>query len=220
MIKTNKLEIGRQFIHFSGIVIVFFAYFIGKNITGAGALTISIIFFILSFYMKIKHDIRKRLPVRIKKLEELEDSFHNLINSVERESTDITYMGAILFFLAIGISLVIFPLNIGILSVIVLSVGDSFSTLIGVHWGRHKTSVNPKKSWEGTIAGLVASFIVCLIYLSYINGSITVNFIIAIIAASVGMFMEVMPFKINDNLLMPFSVGIVLWSLNLLGLVI
>lgn len=211
MIETNKREIGRQFIHLSGLWIVYFAYFFGNVMTGVGALMISLGFFFLSFYVRMKHDIRKRLPVRMRKLEELEDSFHNLINSVERESTKTNYMGAILFFMGIGVSLLFFPFKIAILSIIVLSVGDSFSTLIGVHWGRHKTKVNPDKSWEGTLGGLATSFLVCLFF---------ANPLIALVAASVGMFMEVMPFKINDNLLMPFSVGIVLWGISLLGFVI
>ena len=221
MKKTNKLEIGRQLIHLSGIGAVFFAYVLGNIVTGTGALVISLGFLILSFYVKWKQGIRENLPIRIKKLEQMEDSFHDLINSVERESAKKKYMGPMLFFFAIGISLLVFPFRIAILSVIVLSVGDSFSTLIGVHFGRHKTKVNPKKSWEGTLAGLVASFMVCILYLSYVNPSLLVmNIIIAIVAASVGMFMEVMPFRVNDNLLMPFSVGIIIWILTFLGFVI
>jgi len=213
----NKREIGRQLIHLSGVFAVFFAYAFGSVVTGIGSLAISLGFFLLSFYMKMKHDVRRRLPVRIKKLEELEDSFHGLINSVERESAKTNYMGAILFFMAIGISLIVFPFKAAMLSIIVLSVGDSFSTMFGIHWGNHKTSVNPDKSWEGTMAGLVASFMVCLFYLTYVNPSLLVmNVLIAITAASVGMFMEVMPFKINDNLLMPFSVGIVVWIISFL----
>jgi len=213
----NKREIGRQLIHMSGIFAVFFAYAFGSLITGIGSLAISLGFFLLSFYMKMKHDLRRRLPIRIKKLEKLEDSFHMLINSVERESAKTNYMGAILFFMAIGISLIVFPFKVAVLSIIVLSVGDSFSTLFGVHWGKHKTRINPDKSWEGTMAGLVASFVACLFYLIYVNPSLlAANILMAIVAASVGMFMEVMPFKINDNLLMPFSVGIVIWLISFL----
>jgi len=209
--KMNKKEIGRQLIHLSGIGAVFFVYFLGSLITGIGALVISLGFFILSFYVKVKHDIRKNLPVRIKELEELEDSFHDLINSVEREASGIMYMGAILFFLGIGTSLLLFPFKIGIISVIVLSVGDSFSTMIGVHWGRHKTKINPKKSWEGTLGGFAAAFLVCLFF---------TRPEIALAAAGVGMLMELLPIKINDNLLIPFSVGIVLWGLSLCGFLI
>ncbi len=207
----NRMETGRQIVHFLGILSIFFAYWLGGFITGAGALVISLGFFLLSFYVKMKHEIRKALPVRIRALENLEDSFHDLIDSLERESSGIRYMGAILFFLAIGLILVLFPLKIAVLSIIVLSVGDSFSTMVGIHWGRHKTGVNPKKSWEGTLAGLGASFFVCIFFTSPP---------IALAASGVGMFMELMPFRINDNLLMPFSVGVLLWGFSVLGLAV
>jgi len=207
----NKREIGRQFMHLSGIGAIFFAYFLGSLITGIGALFICSGFFFFSFYVRWKEEIRKKLPVRVKKLEQLEDSVHHLINSFERESTKTNYMGAIFFFLAIGSVLLITPFQIAIVSIIVLSVGDSFSTLVGVHLGRHKIRVNPKKSWEGTLGGFFAALAVCLLF---------TNPLTAVIASVVGMFMELIPFRINDNLLMPFSVAIVLWVLSFAGLVI
>ncbi len=201
MIETNKREIARQLIHLSGVGSVFFALKFGKFITGTGALVISVGLFILSFYVKLKHEIRKMLPLRIKFIENIEDSFHELLNSVEREETKIPYMGAILFFAGIGISFLVFPLKIGILATIVLSVGDSISTLIGVHVGAHKIKINPKKSWEGTLSGLLGAFAVC---------SLFTNPLTAFIASLTGMIIEFLPIEINDNLLIPFTVGFVL----------
>jgi len=209
VIETDKKETRRQIIHFSGIASVFFVLYFGKFVTGAGALIISAGLFALSFYVKMKNEIRKKLPFRIKFLENLEDSFHQLLDSVERETSGVKYMGAILFFFGIGFSLLVFPLKIAILSVIVVSVGDSLSTLVGVHWGRHKTKINPKKSWEGTLGGFLGAFVVCLIF---------TNLWMAIIAAGVGMIMELLPVRINDNLLIPFSVGIVIFGIKTLGL--
>jgi dolichol kinase len=207
----NSREICRQFIHLSGIGAVFFAYSYGSLATGIGALFLCFSFFFFSFYIRWKEKIRERLPIRVKKLEQLEDSVHELVNSFERESAETNYMGAILFFLAIGAILLIFPFKIAILSIIVLSVGDSLSTLVGVHFGKHRTKINPKKSWEGTVGGFLAALAVCLLF---------TNPPAALVAAGIGMFMELMPIRINDNLLMPFSVGIVLWGLSSLGLVV
>lgn len=205
----NRREIGRQFMHLSGIGAIFFAYLLGSIITGASSLIICCGFFFFSFYIRWKEDIRNKLPVRVKKLEQLEDSFHQLINSFERESAKTNYMGAILFFLSIGAVLLIAPLQIAVISIVVLSVGDSFSTLVGVHLGRHKTKINPKKSWEGTFGGFFAALVVCMIF---------TNPLVAVTAAGVGMFMELMPFRVNDNLLIPFSVSILLWILSFLGM--
>jgi len=197
----NRTEILRQFAHMSGVGSVFFVITLGSLITGVGAILIAIGLFIFSCYVGYKQDIRKRLPLRIRKLEQLEDLVHDKINTAER-GDDIRYKGAILYFLGIGVSLIVFPIEIGIVSIIVLSMGDSLSTLVGVHWGRHKTPVNPRKSWEGTLAGFLGSFLVCLFF---------INPFAAALASAVGMFMEAMPFPINDNLLMPFTVGMVLW---------
>lgn len=211
MNNVNLKEIGRQLAHFSGLGAVYFAYVLGAELTGISALVISLGLFIFSYYVRIKKKIRKKLPIRIKKLEELEDGTHNLINSLEREKAIGYYDGAILFFLGIGVSLLIFPLKIAILSIIVLSVGDSFSTLIGVHFGKHKTKINPPKSYEGTVGGLVASFLVCLFF---------TNPLIALIASGVGMLMELLPIRINDNVLMPLCVGFVIFTMSYVGFII
>ncbi len=213
VIKTelNKKEIKRQLAHLSGIGTIFFIYLMGKEITGLIALFISLYVFLLSIYVKTKNDLRKKMPVRVKEIEKIEDSFHELVDSAERENTKLRYMGAVLFFLSIGLCLLIFPEKIAVISIIVLSVGDSFSTLIGVHFGKNKTRLNPKKSYEGTLGGFFSCFIICLFF---------TNPLISVIASGVGMLMELWPVKINDNILMPFSVGFVLILLSSIGILI
>ena len=79
-----------------------------------------------------------------------------------------------------------------------LSAGDSASTLVGVHWGRHRLPFNGAKSYEGLLAGLLLSFLVCLAFTSPIR---------ALAASAVGMLMETLPLKANDNVTVPISVG-------------
>jgi len=209
--KWNFREIKRQLAHLSGLGVIPIAYFLGDFTTGVLAMFFGIGIFFLSFYVQIKENIRKNLPVRIKKLEELEDNFHKLVNSLEREKSETHYMGAVLFFLAVGLSLIGFPTKIAFIAITVLAVGDSFSTIVGIHWGKHKTKINPPKSWEGTLGGVATSFLACLIF---------TNPLIAIIAAIVGMSIELLPIQVNDNVLIPLSVGFVLWGLNFAGFVI
>ena len=46
-----------------------------------------------------------------------------------------------------------------ILAFFIASVNDTFALLVGIRFGRHKLSpeISPKKTWEGSIAGLVSS---------------------------------------------------------------
>lgn len=209
--KVNKWETARQLFHFSGLVVILIAYFLGEDLTGELSILFAVGLFFFSYYVKIKNEIRKNFPVRIKKLEELEDNFHNFIEALARERSEHHYMGAVLFFISTGVSLLAFSQKIAFIAITVLAVGDSFSTLVGVNFGRHKTKINPPKSYEGTIGGLVASFLACLIF---------TNPLTALIASSVGMTVELLPIKINDNILIPIIVGFFLWGLSVAGLVI
>ena len=200
-------ETKRQLVHLTGIFSIFFAYQFGSFLTGLGALVISLGIFMLSVYVEMKRDIRKRLPFRMRFFEDAEDSLHKLIDSFERDGVKRRYTGAIMFFLGIGLPLMILPFEIGILAIVVLSVGDSMSTIFGIHFGKHRLKINKKKSWEGSLSGLILSFIACLLF---------TNPVTALIASTTGMLTEAIPFKINDNLLMPFSIGIVLWVIKFL----
>ncbi|MCD6398440.1 MAG: phosphatidate cytidylyltransferase [Candidatus Aenigmarchaeota archaeon] len=207
----KKREMWRQITHLSGIVLIAIALFLGNDLTGILSIIFAVFLFFLSVYVKIKNKIRKNLPneIRIKKLEEIEDSFLNFVNSMERERSEKNYMGAVLFFISSGISLLIFPKTISFIAISVLAVGDSFSTIIGIHFGKHITKINPPKTYEGTFGGLLASFFACLVF---------TNPLVALVASSVGMFIEVMPIRINDNILIPIIVGFTLMGLVALGI--
>ncbi|MCD6368077.1 MAG: phosphatidate cytidylyltransferase [Candidatus Aenigmarchaeota archaeon] len=199
----------RQVMHLSGLVVILIAYFLGDNLTGILSIAFGIFLFFLSYYVKIRNEIRKKLPIRVKKLEELEDIFFEVIESLAKERSEYYYVGAILFFISSGISLIIFPEKIAFISVTILAVGDSLSTFVGVHWGRHKTMINPRKSYEGTVGGFLSSFLVCLIF---------TNPIVSFVASLIGATVELLPIKINDNLLIPISVGLVLLVMKSFGI--
>ena len=52
-----------------------------------------------------------------------------------------------------------------ILAFFIASVNDTFALFIGMKFGRHRLSpeISPKKSWEGSIAGLIASVIFAML---------------------------------------------------------
>ena len=203
-------ETWRQLTHLSGVVVLAIAWFLGDDLTGILSIAFGVFLFFLSIYVKIKNKIRENLPneIRIKKLEEIEDSFHNLVNSLERERSEKNYIGAVIFFIASGVSLLIFPQKIAFISITVLAFGDSFSTIVGIHLGKHVTRINPPKTYEGTFGGLLASFLACLIF---------TNPLVALVSSSIGMLVEVLPIQINDNILIPITVGFSLMGLVAIG---
>jgi len=128
--------------------------------------------------------------------------FHNLfsflIEHLERER-NIERPGIQAFYANLGIfiSFLLFG-KMSMFGVVVLSVGDSMSTLIGRLFGKHRIFFNPSKSWEGTLAFFLGSFVA----LSFITDHKT-----ALLLSSVTALLEAMDLKLDDNLLIPLFVS-------------
>lgn len=83
------------------------------------------------------------------------------------------------------------------------SIGDLMTSQIGMRFGKNHILWNKKKTWEGTLAGTAASFILCFIF---------VGFIYALIFAIAFMCIDIFtrkPLNISDNLLIPIGCAVV-----------
>ena len=115
--------------------------------------------------------------------------------------------GVLFFTIGTYLTLVLFERNIAFAGIMILSVGDAVSNIVGRYWGRIKTKLNPKKNIEGSVAGILVSL--PLAYYFFPN-------IYAVLAASkVGMFLEIpailiFNFEIDDNLLIPLGAAFTL----------
>lgn len=204
----EEREVGRQLIHLTGISVLVFAYFLGKTLIGYASIFIGLIILFLSEYYKEREEFKKKLPFRIRWAERLEGLFYNFINSLEREEylKKRPYLGAFTFYFMAGITLLLFPKPIAFLSIAVLSVGDSVSTLIGVHYGKHSLFLDRNKTWEGFIGGVLGSLLVCW-FIAWIL-PIPIEWII--LAPIIGMFVEGISRDVNDNILIPLVIGVIL----------
>jgi dolichol kinase len=112
--------------------------------------------------------------------------------------------GTLYFAISIFFVLVFFPETVVVPAVICLAVLDGVATLVGTRIGRHR--IWQEKSLEGTLAGIGAT-ILALVVLT----PITLPFACAaaITAGIVELFTPV-----DDNLVIPVSVCIVLTLLN------
>ncbi|MEJ2241034.1 MAG: phosphatidate cytidylyltransferase [Candidatus Bathyarchaeota archaeon] len=107
----------------------------------------------------------------------------------------------ITFTLGLIISLLIFPLPIAYTSITILTIGDSVANISGRIFGKTPIFYNKNKTIEGTIIGSLTAFLGSILF---------VNPSQALIAVSIGMFVESLPLPTNDNLAIPLSSGTIL----------
>jgi dolichol kinase len=107
--------------------------------------------------------------------------------------------GPIFYALGIMLSLAFFPEPIGYASIMILTLGDGFSTLLGMKMGKHIFHYNKVKSFEGTFFGFIFAFAGALVFVSPLK---------ALFGALLGMAAEILPSPVNDNLTIPIVAGI------------
>jgi len=184
-------EIKRQIFHLLWVLLVVATYFIPRNwflfLLSAG--------FIFSSVTCALRPFTKHLGI----FKNILDYFHNLTRDEEKKLA--VYFGASTFMLGALVTFWVFGAEIFRIAIIVLAVGDSFSTIVGMKYGSRKLFYNKKKTWEGTLAGLLTSFTACLFL---------VPAPIAFTAAAVGMLVESAPVELNDNLTIPLAVALVM----------
>ncbi len=139
------------------------------------------------------------------------------INSVGRKS-----LGT--FFYALSIGLLIFwfwPLQqpqyaaIGILT---MTWGDGLAALVGQRFGRHPYQIwGEKKSWEGSLAMLCVSYVVCAAVLLGVDGLTLEIWAIAGASAALATLLESVSKYGIDNLSVPLgSAAICYWLAQIL----
>ena len=102
--------------------------------------------------------------------------------------------------IASSITIIIFSKNIAILSLIFLSIGDTFAGLIGREYGKIKIG---NKTFEGFIAGLIPCIAIAYAYSSlpfYVSG----------IGAITAMLLETLPLPLDDNFRIPIGSALIM----------
>jgi len=188
----HKLEIRRQIIHilYGPLLILLYHYqiintslLLGMIIGGAVA----------SYLIK-----REKLSIVAK-----------VLSFFERDHHMEQFPGRGILFFTIGAYLcfMIFEQTIAYAGILILSVGDAVTNIIGRHFGKIKTKLNPEKFIEGTFVGVLVSIPIAYYFVPDIWAAIT--------ASIVAMFLEmphikVSEFEIDDNLLIPLGASFTL----------
>lgn len=193
-------EVLRQLTHLSGLIFVFIAQYLDKLQASALFLGIGAFFLIYSEYVR-----------RTKAL----FGFRDLVYKFEKRKAVKPFIGAYWFYIGCGLSFILFPHKAALAASAILAVGDSFSTLIGIHFGKHKIADN--KSFEGALAFFISSFVISLLFVKPLLG-----FAGAFIGAVVELSIPPKTSKrsswlLDDNLLIPIISGLVVSGLLFLG---
>jgi phytol kinase len=106
--------------------------------------------FIIGFALSVFHS-RRPIPL-----------VGSILVHFDREGDQLPGMGMITFFLGVLLVWIIFPLEIAIIGVAVMTYGDPMASVVGMTIGSHPCPYNKKKTFEGTAAFIIASSLALL----------------------------------------------------------
>jgi dolichol kinase len=131
-------------------------------------------------------------------------TFHMFLRNTEKSQLT----GASYLLVASLISFLVFPRDIAVLSLCFLAVGDPLASMAGSQIGKIKIF---GKTLEGTLVCFTACLVSGLILLKF---SIHISWLLIILGAFVATLAELVPLRINDNILIPLSAGAVMLAVQ------
>ncbi|NJO79871.1 MAG: phosphatidate cytidylyltransferase [Cyanobacteria bacterium RM1_2_2] len=133
------------------------------------------------------------------------------IDSVGRKS-----LGTFFYAVSIGILITCFwqsyP-HFAVIGILIMTWGDGFAALVGQRWGKHRYLLwGVQKSWEGSLAMLLISAVVCSLVFLSVYGSTGQIWLIALAVALIATLLEAFSKLGIDNLTVPLgSAAIAFW---------
>lgn len=180
-------ELARKSIHYSASLIPIIYFFVEKKLAVAILLVCSIL--ILTAELLRMHN---------SKCNALYMKIFGWMTRPHEHSNHLT--GATYVFIGSFITVLLFPKEIAIMTILFLTVGDPTAYLVGKAFGNSKFL---GKSLKGTIAFIIAGFLATI----WIPGiPITIKLVGAVIASII----ELAPLKIDDNLTIPIITGFII----------
>lgn len=133
---------------------------------------------------------------------------------VMREAEKNRINSAIFYMVSLLVVYAFCPIQVVILSLLFLAVGDPFAGVIGVYFGKHK--ISDHASLQGTLAGFAICALMASLYSGYLfettlNGMSWIVF--SLFAGVIGAIAELSFPKLDDNLVIPVVSAPLLWIL-------
>ncbi len=188
-------ELRRKLFHVAyGSFLIILILFLHKNAVLFILLVLLLIGLLLSLLAKFRH-----LPIITTML---------LLFDRERDLKTFPGRGAITFTLGIFLAVFFFTQRAYFLGSIVLTVSDSVATLVGKYLGKKKVPFLKNKTVEGSFSFFVSTMILSIIT--------THDVLVSIVVSLVAMLSEMLGQWLDDNLLVPTSVGLSYMALSII----
>jgi len=199
--QSYSVELARKGIHLFSLSIPVIYYFISKS-TALKILIPLTSLFLLVEIARFVHPTTNSL-------------FHRLLGWLlrphESDSTAKRLTGATYVLLSAVICIWLFPKLIAVTAFAILIISDTSAALVGRRFGKRPFL---KKSLEGSLAFLVSALVVVLVSPKIVFHPL--EYLIGGTAAVVGTVAESLANAVDDNLLVPLTVGATMWVLYIL----
>ncbi|MCL6500520.1 MAG: hypothetical protein K6T16_00605 [Candidatus Pacearchaeota archaeon] len=189
--ERKNIEIARQFFHILvGCAILLLILTVQRDTVLISLFLLFLVSVLLSLIA-----LKTRIPV-----------VSRILEKADRESDLKVFPGKGFIFFIAGCLLTfkLFPQDIALASIVVLTFGDAISTLAGFFGKRYtKKPFSKFKTAFGTLLGIAVSFLIALLFIGPIY---------ALTASVIGMFAEALSIRLgeeeaDDNLIIPLAAG-------------
>jgi len=133
--------------------------------------------------------------------------FYRIFEKLLWEKEKKIFTGASTYVLSAFLSVFLFSKPIAITALLFLSVGDTVAYFVGTRIGR--ISLYGEKTLEGSLS----CFLVCVVISLFIHGLPIAALVFGAVGASL---VELFPFGVDDNLLLPLVSGLIMESVKYL----
>lgn len=129
------------------------------------------------------------------------------LKSTRRETETFSW-ASISFLITLFVLAWTVPIPVALAAAAMLAFGDGMSALVGRAIGRHKIWYNRRKSWEGSIGGLITGFLGALLLIQWYATDTGNDYpfayvaVVCLLGAAVAMFGESLP-NVQDNVIVP-----------------
>lgn len=195
MIRIFINELLRKLIHVSSLIIPLTYFYLIKDKN----LMIPILLILTLMSLSIEYFRRNRKGY-------IRFFFQKYFKSILRPNEAEGHLtGATWMLIGFTLAVIIFDFEVAVLALLFLSVGDAFAALVG-------RALPIGKIWNKSILGTLSGFLLCVFFGLAINNTLPLQVIV--LGAFSGMFIELIPLKINDNFSIPIFSGFIMQILK------